>query len=272
MKTTINSNFETEVALGERFRFGENWTRFLKVLDDSRIESATKSLCEMLDVTSLEGRTFLDIGSGSGLFSLAARRLGATVHSFDYDPQSVACTEELKSKYYPNDTQWTIEVGSILDANYLAKFDRVDIAYSWGVLHHTGDMWEALRNVSSLPKKGGGKLFIALYNDQGWVSHYWTIIKTIYNSNMLGRWAMIIVHWPYLIGLRYLVRLFTGRLRLERGMAMQRDMFDWLGGYPFEVAKPEKVFKYFHSLGYQLVNLRTCGGRMGCNEFVFIQG
>ena len=69
-----------------------------------RIEEAKASLKQMLDVDSLTGKTFLDVGSGSGLFSLAAIMLGVKVYSFDYDPQSVACTTELKRRYFPNDS------------------------------------------------------------------------------------------------------------------------------------------------------------------------
>ena len=92
-----------EVARGERFEFGKNWGRFLAVLNDERISEAEASLKSMLKVEGLTGKSFLDIGSGSGLFSLAARRLGARVHSFDYDPQSVACTAELKRRYFEGD-------------------------------------------------------------------------------------------------------------------------------------------------------------------------
>ena len=115
-----------------RFDFGENWARFLTVLDDDRIQEAERSLREMLQVESLDGRRFLDIGSGSGLFSLAARRLGATVHSFDYDPQSVASTAELRRRYFPEDTHWVVEQGSALDAAYLESLGTFDIVYSWG--------------------------------------------------------------------------------------------------------------------------------------------
>src|SRR5687768_13784961 len=104
------SGFEEEVAAGQRFEFGKNWQRFLSVLDDERIAEAERSLREMLGLETLAGKTFLDVGSGSGLFSLAAMRLGAErVHSFDYDPQSVACTQELKRRYFPDTTRWTIE-------------------------------------------------------------------------------------------------------------------------------------------------------------------
>src|SRR5271157_2256045 len=108
-----------EVAGGERFEFGKNWARFLKTLNDGKIQEAERSLESYLETKTLAGKSFLDIGSGSGLFSLAARRLGARVHSFDYDPRSVSCTLELKRRYFPDDSGWTVESGSALDEAYL---------------------------------------------------------------------------------------------------------------------------------------------------------
>src|SRR5438128_6035457 len=108
-----------EVASGERFEFGRNWSAFLSVLDEDRIAKAEESLKQMLEVENLAGKTFLDIGSGSGLFSLAARRLGARVHSFDFDSNSFACTQELRSRYFGGDADWRVEQGSALDAEYV---------------------------------------------------------------------------------------------------------------------------------------------------------
>jgi len=123
------SQFAREVTAGNRFEFGKNWVWFLETLDDTKIAEATHSLQDMLEVTSLEGLSFLDLGSGSGLFSLAARRLGARVHSFDYDPRSVACTSELKRRYFPDDGRWVVETGSALDADYLRSIGKFDIVY-----------------------------------------------------------------------------------------------------------------------------------------------
>jgi 2-polyprenyl-3-methyl-5-hydroxy-6-metoxy-1,4-benzoquinol methylase len=270
---------QQEIAARERFAFGENWQRFLSILDESRIVRAEDSLRRMLDVSDLAGKTFLDIGCGSGLFSLAARRLGARVHCFDYDPQSVACAEELRRRYFPLDPDWRIEEGSALDSSYLSGLGSFEVVYSWGVLHHTGAMWQALGNAAGLVAPGG-KLFIAIYNDQGKISNRWRAIKRAYNRLPGG--------WRFLVAIPVLVHLYWRRtvkdfLRgrpfeswrnegQERGMSPWRDLIDWVGGLPFEVAKPEAILDFYLQRGFTLTRLTTCGGSLGCNEYVFAPG
>ncbi len=167
----LQSNYSKEIAAGERFEFGKNWTSFLRVLNAERIQEAITSLQTMLEIHTLDNKTFLDIGCGSGLFSLAARMLGGSVYSFDYDPQSVACTKELEKRYFSNDENWIINEGSVLDQGYIQTLGQFDIVYSWGVLHHTGSMWQAIENVV-LPVSLEGNFYISIYNDQGRRSPY----------------------------------------------------------------------------------------------------
>jgi len=266
------STHAVEVARGERFEFGKNWRRFLDLLSPERIAAAEQSLRSMLNVSDLKGRTFLDIGSGSGLFSLAARRLGAEVHSFDYDPQSVACTEELRRRFFSDDPKWIVEQGSALDPAYLESLGKFDIVYSWGVLHHTGAMWDAIENASKcvLP---GGTFFIALYNDQGGVSRRWAAIKHLYvRLPRPLKPAMEVACFCGWHGPTILKDTLRGKpLRLfkvsERGMSVWRDLVDWVGGYPFEVAQPGQVFEFLYARGFTLVRMTTTNS-MGCNEFV----
>ena len=253
-----------------RFRFGANWIRFLSVLNEQRIDVAQQSLKQTLVVEDLSDKAFLDVGCGSGLFSLVARRLGAKVYSFDYDSESVACSRKLKGRYCPLDSEWSIAVGSALDKEYLSSLGTFDVVYSWGVLHHTGDMWQAMENVDSLVKPGG-KLVIAIYNDQGWKSIYWRWIKRAYNLNSICAILLICLHMPYLVGCRWIVRRVTQRRFMERGMSLWYDMIDWLGGFPFEVAKPEQIKAFYRQKGFSLNRSKLCGSRHGCNEFVFVK-
>jgi 2-polyprenyl-6-hydroxyphenyl methylase/3-demethylubiquinone-9 3-methyltransferase len=267
-------------AESPRFEFGANWSRFLRRLDTARICQAEASLREAFG-PSLSGKRFLDVGSGSGLFSLAARRLGATVHSFDFDPLSVRCAEELRQRFFPGDSQWTIEQGSVLDMPYMASLGTFDLVYSWGVLHHTGDMWRAL-DATCAAVRPGGMLCVAIYNDQGTRSLWWKRMKRTYNRLPRALKA------PYLLSagmalevgalVLALARLQPGRFVSRwtqydsvRGMSRWHDVVDWVGGYPFEVAKPEDVFGFCRARGFALSRLVTCGGRMGCNEFVLVR-
>jgi 2-polyprenyl-6-hydroxyphenyl methylase/3-demethylubiquinone-9 3-methyltransferase len=244
---------------------------------------AEVALKGMLEVESLENRRFLDVGSGSGLSSLAARRLGARVHSFDFDPQSVACTKELRRRYFGSDDEgWTIEEGSALDAGYIQSLGVFDVVYSWGVLHHTGEMWTGLANMC-LPVGPGGKLFIAIYNNTGSQSARWKWIKRVSNRvpSLLHPVFVITVMAPgevkkvlrsvLTLNLNEYVRSWTqGGMR--RGMSRWHDMIDWVGGYPYEVAKPEEIFDFYRARGFTLTKLRCGGVGLGCNEFVFSKG
>lgn len=267
---------KNEIAQGTRFAFGQNWQRFLQYLSEPRINQAVKDLQALLRVETLAGKIFLDIGSGSGLMSLAAHRLGARVISFDYDPQSVACTRYLHAHYASASPDWQIMEGSILDPAFLQSLPAADIVYSWGVLHHTGQMWQALGNVIALVKPGG-LLAIAIYNDQGGGSRRWWHIKKAYNT--LPRALKPLVLLPALLrlwGPTSLIDLVRGKpfhtwrnYHSSRGMSPWHDVVDWVGGFPFEVASVDAIFSFYRDHGFSLTNLISVGGGHGCNQFVF---
>jgi len=270
---------DQEIATGERFEFGKNWTSFLGEIDDFRIQQAILSIQSLLNGKEFAGKTFLDVGSGSGLMSLAARKLGMHVVSFDYDPASVVCTNKLKEEYFTDDPAWLVYQGSVLDKSFLSGLGTFDFVYSWGVLHHTGDMWSALDNLLALVTDKGS-VVVALYNDQGIWSKVWKIIKVTYNKlpRYLKTLFVVLVMMPRELKI-LAIPILKGKIRVvinrysqsgnNRGMNWWHDMVDWVGGYPFEVSKPEDVFYFFKKRGFSLIELKTCAGELGCNEYVF---
>ena len=260
-----------------RFAFGRNWRSFLTTLDDHRIDEARRRLCESLGRDNLRGIRALDIGSGSGLSSLVMHQLGAEVVAFDYDTDSVACTEELRRRYAPDTANWQIMQGSALDPAFMAELGQFDLVYSWGVLHHTGSMWPAIE-LAAARVAPQGTLLLALYNDQGRRSRAWRAIKRLYCSSTPGRWLVSSIFYPLFAAYALWQDLRHFRMpgthareyAQKRGMSLFHDWRDWLGGYPFEVAKPADVMRKLTTGGFALQHQTLTRG-LGCNEFVFIK-
>lgn len=245
------------------FYFGKNWQDFMqKHYSDERVRISQKHILDFLGAKDLRGYYFLDIGCGSGLQSLSAFRSGAErIVSFDADEHSVQTTEYIKNN--KADAQnWTVRHGSILDKNFIAGIEPADIVYSWGVLHHTGDMWTAIRNAAGLVKDGG-LFYIALYTTD-FESEYWLEVKKRYNrsGNFGKKWmeAKYIIRRlliPHLLKLKNPLKVVKDYQK-NRGMSYFHDVRDWLGGYPYEFARPEEAILFCQNeLGLKLINLKT---------------
>lgn len=274
MAVTYESIYKSK----NHFSFGKNWQDFLKSLNEERIKIAKESLVKFLGgEDKIKGRTFIDIGCGSGLFSLSAYLLGASrVVSVDIDEFSMACTQHLKEKEN-NPSNWELIKGSALDENFIKSLGRFDIVYSWGVLHHTGDMYKAFENIVNLLKPDG-VLYLATYNDNNnrfteGTSEFWHEIKYIYNkSGILKKKIILYLYMSYFIlGLTLAWKnpiKYIKNYRSIRGMSWYHDILDWIGGYPYEYASTTKVISFFQKIGFSCKKYITARS-IGCNEFLF---
>ncbi len=257
-----NSSSPTSAQSTEiSFSFGKNWEAFVaQHYSERRLEIARRRLLDFLRLPSLAGKSFLDIGCGSGIHSLAAFTAGASrLSGFDLDPASVSTARKLREmKGSPE--HWKITQGSILDENFLSGIEPADIVYSWGVLHHTGKMWQAVRNASRflLP---GSLFYIALYQTTP-RSPYWIDVKKRYNAASGFRKRWMEYHYvarhvvlPELIRFRNPMRQISG-YEVNRGMDFMTDIRDWLGGYPYEDASVPETLRFgVEELGLQLINI-----------------
>ena len=258
-----------------RFGFGKNWKDYSKVIDAERIATAEHSLASLLKHERLDGLTFLDIGSGSGLFSLAALNLGAQrVLAIDIDSDSVATTRDVLSTHAGGDDWDCIHMSVFdLDPDQQGQFD---VVYSWGVLHHTGDLRGAIKVAARMVKEGG-VLAVALYKRTRFCG-FWRIEKRLYSSS--PRFLQCIVRGFYKAAFMA-GKLVLGENPLTyirnygtvRGMSWTHDVHDWLGGYPYESVDEQEMKAIAEEMGWQVIGRKIQpGGRgllgTGCDEFL----
>lgn len=250
------------------FDFGSNWEEFSKRrVDRGRLELACESLQSLLERDSLAGKSFLEVGCGSGLFSIAAHQLGATkVVGIDVNPRCIEISQTNRDLLAPG-APLEFHVASALEPEQLKPFGTFDLVYAWGSLHHTGSMWNAVRNVSRCVAPEG--IFIVAIYNKHITSPAWNTIKWIYNQvpGIVQRFMVL-----SFAGIIYIAKLLVTRtnpLKKDRGMDFWFDVTDWVGGYPYEYAAPVDVERSICDRGFLLRRYVPAQVPTGCNGYVF---
>jgi|GEM_PF-226915 len=253
----------------DRFGFGRNWLNYQTSIDPTRMTLARHDIEQWLGTTSLHGLRVLDIGSGSGLHSYCLHAMGAsTLVSFDYDTDSVQATQELH-RQAGAPASWRVTQGSVLDATFMASLGRFDLVYSWGVLHHTGRMWQAISSAAERVARDG-RFFISIYA-KGPNFPADLALKQRYHDASLSKKRRMEFEW---ITAQYGQRARHGlkpegwwTQGCERGMDPYFDLVDWLGGLPYEVATVPELTSRLRTLGIVTRRARECGDG-GCHILV----
>jgi len=265
--------------LQSHFAFGENWASYAEKIKEEEIDEAVKGLARLCG-GRLDGQRFLDIGCGSGLHSLAALRLGAVeVVCVDIDPASVATAKSVLSRHSAG-AAFRVEHASVFDMEP-ARWGQFDTVYSWGVLHHTGDMYRALRAAAGLVKPGG-TFVVALYR-KTWMCWFWRLEKRWYAraSKRAQDVATSVYLWLMArrLGRRY--QAYVNTYRSWRGMNFHNDVHDWLGGYPYESITADEAQRFMAGIGFKGARVfaskrgffgRSCGVfGSGCDEYTYVR-
>lgn len=258
-----------------RYGFGQNWSEFIeRHLSEKIVQDSIDHMKKFMRRESLNGLRVLDIGCGSGIHSLAMKKMGAAeIVAFDYDENSVATSKKVREWSGLSDG-WRIEQGSVLDEEYVKSLGNFDLVYSWGVLHHTGSMWQAIKN-AGIPLKEDGEFYIALYSSDLYVSpspEEWVRIKKEYN--FAGPIKKRIMEIQQVYNHVIVPERSAGKSWLEaiksygtRGMTVWTDAKDWLGGYPMEFASLAETRDFCkREFGLDLVNILY---GEGCCEYFF---
>jgi 2-polyprenyl-3-methyl-5-hydroxy-6-metoxy-1,4-benzoquinol methylase len=261
-----------------QFDFGQNWEDYSrKALDPEKVRQAKLDFARLFSGISLESRSFLDIGFGQGLSLLSAASSGARCLGVDINPRCLQVLSENRKAFFPEilDEQIARVQGSILDpelirklqADRRAKEGRFDIVHSWGVLHHTGSMLQAIRNSAALVSEQG-YLVLAIYQ-RHWSSALWKCIKLVYNkSPTIGRRIFIWIFYPLIYLAKWIVTRENPKNK-NRGMDFYHDVIDWVGGYPYEYANRVEITHFLKELGFDMICFHPPTAPTGCMEFVF---
>lgn len=251
------------------FSFGENWQDYIKTVSGGELDRAKNDIEKWLGPDSISGKTIVDIGCGSGIHSLAFYSLGAKeICSFDFDQLSVQATKTLWEKE-GSPSKWKILHRSILDDEYIKSLGKFDIVYSWGVLHHTGSMWNALDKSISLIKTGG-IFWVSLYVGG---SRYLEDLELKKKYNASSRWGKRLMIYKWIVQLmlsrlRHFQNPFSWNENKERGMNVYHDIVDWLGGLPYEVASEDEVLRFARKYGLILEGIKV-KSEGACSIYMF---
>ncbi len=252
------------------FAFGKNWQAYVQhALTPQKVAQAKTAFLKLFEGIEFRGKSFLDIGFGQGIALFAAQERGAHVMGIDVDEENLRSLTKTAQMFHSQQMP-VVRIASILDDAFVEtqlQQGQFDIVHSWGALHHTGNMLQAIHHAASLVKCGG-YLVLAIYNKH-WSSPIWGRIKWLYNhSPEFVQQLLVMLFYPIIYLAKFVVTGKNPKAK-ERGMDFFYDVVDWIGGYPYEYASIAAIQEIMERKGFVCVRIIPALVPTGCNQFVF---
>jgi ubiquinone/menaquinone biosynthesis C-methylase UbiE len=128
--------------------------RYMRLTADAR----GRSFGRYVDFDGLSGKDVLEVGCGSGIAAQMLAEAGANLTAVDLTPWAVATTRRRLNAF---GLDGTVQEADGEDLPF--EDTSFDLVFSWGVIHHSSDMDQALRELVRV-LRAGGQIVLMVYN------------------------------------------------------------------------------------------------------------
>jgi ubiquinone/menaquinone biosynthesis C-methylase UbiE len=234
------------------------WTEYLPEYDET--EKHWKIFFTSEEVA---GRSVLDAGCGTGIFSIIFANQGAgRVTGIDISEGSLGTARGLKEKFGLDSAEFMKQ--DMLDLPFAdASFD---IVWAWGTVHHTTDPFQAIDQLIRVLKPGGA-LLLAVYTRTRLTFIHEIIRKTLVRT---PRRSWTCLSKVMALFLAPVVLFFKKREKSRKGEKLEELILDWYFVPIRHYYRPEEIRKYLEDKGFAIEKFLPASGRFdSTSNFIF---
>lgn len=234
------------------------WTEYIPEYDASE-----KHWLLFFTPDEVKGKSVLDSGCGTGIFSIIFAKNGAgQVTGIDISPGSLGTAEGLKQKFGLSNARFEQQ-----DMLHLPYPDACfDIVWAWGTVHHTTDPLGAIDGLIRVLKPGGS-ILLAIYKKTKVTWIHEAIRKTLVRTprrswNALAK-IMAFFGTP-------IVWTFKRREKARQGETLSELILDWYFVPIRHYYKPDEIRTFLEGKGFKIENYLAHSGRFNSSSnFIF---
>ncbi len=230
------------------------WTEYIP-----EYEASEKHWLLFYSPEEVKGKTVLDAGCGTGVFSIIFARNGAAkVTGIDISPGSLGTARGLKEKFGLANAEFQQQ-----DMLHLSFRDAsFDIVWAWGTVHHTTDPLGAITELIRVLKPGGS-LFLAIYKQTSVTWIHEIIRKTMIRT---PRWSWNVLAKAGAFMLTPVVFLFKRRQKSRKGEKLSELILDWYFVPIRHYYTPEEIRVFLERKKFRIEKYLAHSGRFNSSS------